>query len=47
MVEQVLFLGDLFEQWPQLTALAEEIIVGVDQEKTGVFCPTPLMRRTA
>ena len=35
MVEEMFFLGDLFEQGPKLAALAEKIVVGVDEQKAG------------
>ena len=35
MVEEMFFLGDLFEQGPKLAALAEKIIVGVDEQQAG------------
>ena len=35
MVEEIFFLGDLFEQGPKLAAFAEKIIVGVDQQQAG------------
>ena len=35
MVEEMFFLGDLFEQGPQLAALAEKIVVGVDAQQAG------------
>ena len=35
MVEEMLFLGDLFEQGPKLAAFAEKIVVGVDEQQAG------------
>jgi len=35
MIEKVLFLSDLFEQGPELAALAEKIVVGVDKKQAG------------
>ena len=38
MIEEVFFLGDLFKQGPQLAALAEKIVVGVDEQQAGSVC---------
>ena len=35
MIEEVFFLGDLFEQGPKLAAFAEKIVVWVDEQQAG------------
>jgi len=47
VVEQPDFPGDAFDQRPELAPLAEEIIIGIDEEQGRPFLRIAVMRHVA